>query len=253
MIFGFMIFGLMIYWELIHMALQLRRPQVFQIRPALRCPSSPRVILRSWLWGMGVAIAGCSPLGSPPPNASAPPDPAAPPTASTVPQASPTLTPKASSGASPNSNSGPGAQAAKASSPAQANANKANAKASAKASPNSGLTLYKVDSQCLKLEPQVTGISPNQAADAGADQAIAEILKNRDTVDFEISGYRTKIAQGVATVDFRLAPGSKRQFASLSSCEQMAIFATIQKTLTSQSQWGIKSVNFTNQGKRIEM
>ncbi|MBD2021984.1 hypothetical protein H6F43_17535, partial [Leptolyngbya sp. FACHB-36] len=56
---------------------------------------------------------------------------------------------------------------------------------------------------------------------------------------------------GVATVDLRLPANAKRRFVSLSTCEQLALFGSIRKTLTSNRQWKIKSVRFTEKGQPI--
>ena len=92
-----------------------------------------------------------------------------------------------------------------------------------------------------------TAISANQPI-AGA---VGKVLENADSADFSVSGYRVNVASGVATVDLRVAPDSKRKLISLSSCEQMAIFGSLRKTLTSNAQWKIKSVRFTDRGKEV--
>jgi hypothetical protein len=66
-----------------------------------------------------------------------------------------------------------------------------------------------------------------------------------------LSGYRVRVNNGVATVDLRLSPQSKRNFVSLSSCEQFALFGSVRKTLTNNSQWKIKEVRFTEKGEAI--
>ncbi|MFB2770419.1 sporulation/spore germination protein [Pelatocladus sp. BLCC-F211] len=109
------------------------------------------------------------------------------------------------------------------------------------------VTLYTSDAQCQELVPQKT-IVPAQEPVTGA---VGKILEQRDNGDFSFSGYRVNIKDGVATVDLRLTPNSQRQITSLSSCEQFALFGSLRKTLTSNPQWGIKDVRFTEQGKEI--
>ncbi|MCP6758894.1 MAG: GerMN domain-containing protein [Fischerella sp. CENA71] len=109
------------------------------------------------------------------------------------------------------------------------------------------VTLYTSDAQCQELVPQKTTV-PAQEPVTGA---VGKILDQRDNGDFSFSGYRVNIKNGVATVDLRLTPNSQRQITSLSSCEQFALFGSLRKTLTSNPQWGIKDVRFTEQGKEI--
>ena len=116
--------------------------------------------------------------------------------------------------------------------------------ASAKTIP---VNVYKLDSQCRDFVAEKTAVSANQPI-AGA---VGKVLENADSADFSLSGYRVNVASGVATVDLRVAPDSKRTLVSLSSCEQMAIFGSLRKTLTSNAQWKIKSVRFTDRGKEV--
>ncbi len=109
------------------------------------------------------------------------------------------------------------------------------------------VTLYTSDAQCQELIPQQVTVS----AEEPVTSAIGRIIEEQDTADFDLSGYRVQVQNGVATVDFRLSPLSKRQFVSLSSCEQFALFGSLRKTLVSNSEWNIKEVRFTEQGKEI--
>ncbi|KOP25599.1 sporulation/spore germination protein [Hapalosiphon sp. MRB220] len=109
------------------------------------------------------------------------------------------------------------------------------------------VTLYTSDPQCQELVPQKVTV-PAQEPVTGA---VGKILDQRDNGDFSFSGYRVNIKNGVATVDLRMTPNSQRQITSLSSCEQFALFGSLRKTLTSNPQWGIKDVRFTEQGKDI--
>ncbi|MBE9006959.1 sporulation/spore germination protein [Fortiea sp. LEGE XX443] len=109
------------------------------------------------------------------------------------------------------------------------------------------VTLYSSDTQCQELLPQKVSVP----AEEPMTNAVGKIIEARDTADFSLSGYRVKVQNGVATVDLRLSPQSKRQIASLSSCEQFALFGSLRKTLTSNSQWKIKNVRFTEKGEEI--
>ncbi|AUT00522.1 hypothetical protein CLI64_09045 [Nostoc sp. CENA543] len=109
------------------------------------------------------------------------------------------------------------------------------------------VTLYTSDVQCQEFVPQKVTVPATEPL----TNAVGRIIEEQDTADFSVSGYRVRVKNGVATVDLRLAPQSKRQFASLSSCEQFALFGSLRKTLTSNSQWKIQEVRFTNKGEEI--
>jgi hypothetical protein len=93
----------------------------------------------------------------------------------------------------------------------------------------------------------VVKLSPDQII----DQSIGKILEQQTSADFSIVSYRLNISNEIATIDLRVAPDSSRQIASLSSCEQFALFGSIRKTLTSKLEWNIKDVRFTQGGKEI--
>lgn len=109
------------------------------------------------------------------------------------------------------------------------------------------VTLYTSDTQCQELIPQKVEVSATEPVTG----AVGKIVQERDTADFSLSGYRVNVRDGVATVDLRLSPQSKRQITSLSSCEQFALFGSVRKTLMSNSQWQIKDVRFTEKGEEI--
>lgn len=109
------------------------------------------------------------------------------------------------------------------------------------------VTLYISDTQCQELVPQTITVAAQQPV----TDAVGKILEQRDNGDFSFFGYRVNIKDGVATVDLRLDPKSRRQITSLSSCEQFALFGSLRKTLTSNPQWGIKDVRFTERGEQI--
>ncbi len=109
------------------------------------------------------------------------------------------------------------------------------------------VTVYTSDTQCQELVPQKVELPAQEPVAA----AVGKILKQQDNGDFNFSGYRVNVNNGVATVDLRLSPQSQRQITSLSSCEQFALFGSLRKTLTSNPQWGIKDVRFTEKGEEI--
>ncbi|MDJ0734581.1 MAG: GerMN domain-containing protein [Nostocaceae cyanobacterium] len=109
------------------------------------------------------------------------------------------------------------------------------------------VTLYTSDVQCQNFIPKQVPV----AVDKPVTDAVGKILQEQDSGDFSLSGYRISINNGVATVDLRINSNSQRQMASLSSCEQFALFGSIRKTLTSNPQWNIKQVRFTERGEDI--
>ncbi|MEA5602124.1 sporulation/spore germination protein [Nostoc sp. UHCC 0252] len=108
-------------------------------------------------------------------------------------------------------------------------------------------TMYTSDTQCQDFISEKVSVP----ADEPVSNVVSKILEKRDTSDFSLSGYRVNIKNGIAIVDLRISPESKRQIASLSSCEQFALFGSLRKTLTSNAQWNIKEVRFTERGENI--
>jgi hypothetical protein len=111
------------------------------------------------------------------------------------------------------------------------------------------INLYQADTQCQGLVAKKVAIS----SDNSVDQAVQEVLKQTDSADFNLAGYRVNVnpKNKIATVDLRLPPKSKRQFTSLSNCEQLALFGSMRKTLKSNPKLNVKDVKFTNQGSKI--
>ncbi|MBF2063050.1 MAG: hypothetical protein IGS39_01240 [Calothrix sp. C42_A2020_038] len=109
------------------------------------------------------------------------------------------------------------------------------------------VTIYTSDSQCQEHVPKTTTVPANEPI-AGA---VGRALEGHDSGDFSLSGYRVNVKNGVATVELRVSPNSKRLLSSLSSCENFSLFGSVRKTLTSNSQWKIKDVRFIEKGQEI--
>jgi len=109
--------------------------------------------------------------------------------------------------------------------------------------------IYKADTQCNSLVAEKITIPAERQIEA----AVGKVLERRNTGDFDLAGYRVILNanSGIATVDLRISPDSQRTFASLSNCEQMALFGSVRKTLTSNLGWKIQDVRFTAQGEEI--
>jgi hypothetical protein len=113
------------------------------------------------------------------------------------------------------------------------------------------LNIYQADSQCQTLVPEKVAVSAGSPVDA----AVGKVLEKASSGDFDLAGYRVNVnsKSGVATVDLRLAPNAQRQFLSLSTCEQFALFGSLRKTLVDNAQLKIKDVRFTEQGQDLEL
>lgn len=113
------------------------------------------------------------------------------------------------------------------------------------------VNIYKADSQCQTLVPEKAAVPAASPVNA----AVGKVLQEAGSSDFELAGYRVNVnaKSRVATVDLRISPDSRRQFVSLSTCEQFALFASLRKTLTANSQLKIKNVRFTQQGREIKL
>lgn len=107
--------------------------------------------------------------------------------------------------------------------------------------------VYQADSQCEALVPQQMAVPQAEPMEA----AVGRVLEQNATADFSVAGYRVDVANGVATVDLRLSPDSRRQFESLSSCERFALFGSLRETLTQNPQWSVSEVEFTEGGEEI--
>jgi hypothetical protein len=113
------------------------------------------------------------------------------------------------------------------------------------------VNIYRPDSQCQTLVSEKVAVPAATPVNA----AVGKVLKEADSGDFAVAGYRVNVSANsrLATIDLRLSPDSQRQFVSLSTCEQFALFGSLRKTLTDNSQLKIKDVRFTQQGQEIKL
>jgi hypothetical protein len=112
------------------------------------------------------------------------------------------------------------------------------------------VTIYQVDSQCSELIPRQITVPKQQALET----AISEVLEQQSRADFTLN-YRINIDknQQIVTIDFRVPTTAERTFNSLSSCEQLALFGSLRQTITSNPDWQINDVIFTEQGEEITL
>ncbi|NJL20493.1 MAG: sporulation/spore germination protein [Leptolyngbyaceae cyanobacterium SM1_3_5] len=108
--------------------------------------------------------------------------------------------------------------------------------------------IYRLDLQCQWFQSETVELPKDRSIDA----AVGKVLANQQNGDFELSGYRViRRPNGEVIIDFRLAANSKRQFTSLSSCEQQALFGSLRQTLLRNPQWDVKLIRFRHRGAAI--
>lgn len=109
--------------------------------------------------------------------------------------------------------------------------------------------VFHADSQCSELVPESVSVPTKNSLEA----AVGNVIEATEGEDFKIAGYQVEVNPdtGIATIDMRLAPDSQRQFTSLSSCEKFALFGSLNQTLTTNQQWDIQEVRFTEKGEEI--
>jgi hypothetical protein len=109
------------------------------------------------------------------------------------------------------------------------------------------VTVYTIDDQCNDFVEQTLQVHSDNAIDEAVGQAIGAVDYNA----FKLEGYQVSINGGTATVDMKLSPSSERKFVSLSSCEQRALFGSVEETLLNNPDWNVQTVKFTDNGKEI--
>ncbi|MDB9313087.1 GerMN domain-containing protein [Spirulina sp. CS-785/01] len=109
--------------------------------------------------------------------------------------------------------------------------------------------IFHPDRHCDTLISESATVSPQNSL----EEAIGKTIKQGINGDFSLAGYRVNVNNGTATIDFRLAADSRRNFQSLSQCELFALFGSLRQTLTQNPQWNIKTVRFTEQGQEISL
>ena len=109
------------------------------------------------------------------------------------------------------------------------------------------VSVYTIDDQCNNFVEQSVQVPSNQAIASAVGKAMSSVEYNA----FKLAGYQVNINGRTAIVDMQLAPGSQRQFVSLSSCEQRALFGSVEETLLNNSDWDVDAVKFTASGKEL--
>jgi len=109
------------------------------------------------------------------------------------------------------------------------------------------VSVYTIDAQCDEFVEQAVQVPSDEAISEAVGKAMGAVEYNA----FKLDGYQVNVSGNTAVVDMRLSPSSERQFVSLSSCEQRALFGSVEETLLNNSDWDVSAVKFTNSGKDL--
>ncbi|MEL6604735.1 MAG: hypothetical protein AAFP20_16095 [Cyanobacteria bacterium J06614_10] len=109
------------------------------------------------------------------------------------------------------------------------------------------VSVYTIDAQCNDFVEETVQLPSDQAMSEAVGKAVGAVEYNA----FKLEGYQVNINGNTAIVDMQLAPGSERQFVSLSSCEQRALFGSVEETLLNNPDWNVDAVKFTDSGKEL--
>lgn len=111
------------------------------------------------------------------------------------------------------------------------------------------VSVYTIDNQCNNFVEKTVQLPSDKAM----AEAVGQAMNATDYNAFKLESYQVSVNGTTAVVDMKLAPGSERKFVSLSSCEQRALFGSVEKTLLNNPKWDIKAVKFTNRGEEIAL
>ncbi|MEM6450087.1 MAG: hypothetical protein AAF703_07230 [Cyanobacteria bacterium P01_D01_bin.105] len=109
------------------------------------------------------------------------------------------------------------------------------------------VSVYTIDEQCNEFVQKTVQVPGDQAISEAVGKAMGAIEYNA----FKLEGYQVDVTGNTAIVDMKLSPGSERQFVSLSSCEQRALFGSVEETLLNNPEWEVNAVKFTHGGKEL--
>ena len=109
------------------------------------------------------------------------------------------------------------------------------------------VSVYTIDDQCDAFVEQSMEVPRSVAM----NEAVGKVVGDTQLSAFKLADYQVQVDGSTAIVDMRLAPGSERQFVSLSSCEQRSLFGGVEETLLNNPNWNVEAVKFTNAGKEL--
>lgn len=108
-------------------------------------------------------------------------------------------------------------------------------------------TIYTAAADCVTFVPQTVELPKND----GMTAAVGKVLESQPAIASTIASYTVDRSDSTAVIDFQLKPQAQRSISSLSLCEQFALFGSLRETLVQTSDWGIKTVYFTQDGKQL--
>lgn len=113
--------------------------------------------------------------------------------------------------------------------------------------------LYSPTATCDGFQTQDTVVAADKAITQVVHQVLAE--QTPHLRNFELAGYRIQSGAGGKrlTIDFRRTANAQRQFISLSICEQGALFGSLRRTLLENPVFAIDDVDFSENGRSIQL
>lgn len=115
------------------------------------------------------------------------------------------------------------------------------------------VNLYQPDGNCKGLIAQSVKLPRDRALEAAVGRVLIQATaSNGETFDLRHYRFSLDTSRRESTIDLRLNPETRRRFQSLSSCEQLTLFGSVQATLTRNRHWPIDRVIFTDNGQRLD-
>ncbi|TAD80435.1 MAG: hypothetical protein EA001_00570 [Oscillatoriales cyanobacterium] len=119
-------------------------------------------------------------------------------------------------------------------------------------SPSSG-DRHRSGNRCKGLIAQSVKLPRDRALEAAVGRVLIQATaSNGETFDLRHYRFSLDTSRRESTIDLRLNPETRRRFQSLSSCEQLTLFGSVQATLTRNRHWPIDRVIFTDNGQRLD-
>lgn len=113
-------------------------------------------------------------------------------------------------------------------------------------------TIYLPDPQTYRLEPQTVPVD----SDAPVSGVVGQIIRSYEGQEVGIEGYDVAVDQAsqVARVNFDVdSERNGREFYSLSSANQVALFESIRETLLTNPDYQINEIIFSANGESFEI
>jgi len=113
------------------------------------------------------------------------------------------------------------------------------------------VTLYTPTPDCETYVGEPDAVAPDKALAQVVHRLMAQ--QTPQLLNFELAGYRLLPGPDghTVTIDFRRQADAQRHFISLSICERRLLLGSLRETLLQNPVLGVKSVEFTEQGRPI--